>query len=161
MFGIDPSIVENDIKTYPDANLVRHNLRPANLRKVASIKAENEKLLHTNFIYHIRLTEWVSNLVPVDKKQVNTQVCTDFCDLNLSFPNGNFTTNFIDKIISECVGNEIFSFMDSFSGYNQIHIRLEDQQKTAFICFGGTLDYKKTLGEFRGKKWTSKQKLYH
>ena len=118
MFGIDPSIVEHDIKTYPDENLVRHNLRPANLRKVASIKAENEKLLDTNFIYHIRLTEWVSNLVPVDKKEVNNQVCTNFWDLNLSFPNVNFAANFIDNIIIECVGNEIFSFMDSFSRYN-------------------------------------------
>ena len=57
MFAIDPSIVEHDIKTYPDAKPVRHYLSPHNLIKVASIKAENEKLLHTNFIYHIRLTE--------------------------------------------------------------------------------------------------------
>ena len=37
----------------------------------------------------------------------------------------------------------MFSFMDGFSGYNQIQIKLEDQHKTAFICPCGTFAYKK------------------
>ena len=41
---------------------------------------------------------------------------------------------FIDQIIDECVGNEIFSFMDRFSSYNQITIRPKYQHKTTFIC---------------------------
>ena len=43
--GIDPSIVENEIQTYPNAKLVRKNLRPFNWRKAAAMKAEVEKLL--------------------------------------------------------------------------------------------------------------------
>ena len=56
----------------------------------------------------------------VDKKQGNLRVCMDFRDLNKAFPKDNFTTPFIDQIIYECVGSEIFSFMDDFSAYNQI-----------------------------------------
>jgi hypothetical protein len=33
--------------------------------------------------------------------------------------------------------------MDGFLGYNQIHIKLRDQHKTAFICPWGTFTYQK------------------
>ena len=38
---------------------------------------------------------------------------------------------------------KFFSFMDGFSGYNQIQIKLEDQHKKTFICPWGTFVYKK------------------
>ena len=50
---------------------------------------------------------------------------------------------FIDQIIDACAGSEFFSFMDGFSSYNQIQIKLEDQHKTNFICPWGTFAYKK------------------
>ena len=74
--------------------------------------------------------------VPVDKKQGTIRVCTDFTDLNKSCPKDNYPTPFIDQIIDTCVGSEMFSFMDGFSGYNQIQIKLEDQHKTAFFALG-------------------------
>ena len=66
--GIDPSIVEHEIRTYPDAKPVRQKLRPVNPRKVVAMKDEVEKLLKAGFINPIALTEWVSNPVPIDKK---------------------------------------------------------------------------------------------
>ena len=143
MLGIDPSIVEHKIQTYPDAKPVRQKLRTVNPRKAATVKAEVEKLLKVGFIYPISLTEWVSNLVPIDKKQGTICVCTDFRDLNKACPKDNYPTPFIDQIIEGCAGSEVFSFMDGFSGYNQIQIKLEDQHKTAFICPWGTFAYKK------------------
>jgi hypothetical protein len=68
MPGIDPRIIEHEITTYPDAKLVRQKLRLVNPRKVAAINVELEKLLQDGFIYPIQLTQWVSNLVPVNKK---------------------------------------------------------------------------------------------
>ena len=143
MPGIDPSIVQHEIKTYENAKPVGQRLRPVNPRKAAAIKAEVEKLLRAGFIYLVPLTDWVSNPVPVDKKQGTIRVCIDFRDLNKACPKDNYPTPFIDQIIDECAGNEIFSFMDGFSGYNQIYIRPEDQHKTAFICPCGTFAYRK------------------
>jgi len=90
--------------------------------------------LNASFIYHVLLTEWVSNPISVDKKKGNLRVCMDFRDLNKSCPKDNVSTPFIDQILDEFVGSDIFSFMDGFSRYNQIQIRPEDQHKTAFIC---------------------------
>lgn len=68
MLGIDPSIVQHEIKMYKNAKPIRQKLRLINRWKVAAIKAKVEKLLKVGFIYPVPLTEWVSNPVPVDKK---------------------------------------------------------------------------------------------
>lgn len=99
---IDPSISQHEIKTYENAKLIRQKLRSRNLRKVTTIKAKVEKFLKVGFIYPVPLTEWVSNPVPVDKKQGMSHVCIDFRDLNKACPKDNFPTPFIDHIIDEC-----------------------------------------------------------
>jgi hypothetical protein len=122
MPGIDPSIIVHEIKTYPDAKPVRQKLRPVHPKKIAAIKAEVEKLLKSGFIYPVPLTEWVSNLVLVAKKQGTIRVCIDYRDLNKACPKDNYPMPFIDQIIDNCARSVIFSFMDGFSGYNQIEI---------------------------------------
>jgi hypothetical protein len=79
----------------------------------------------------------------VNKKQGTIRVCIDFLDLNKSCPKDNFPTPFIDQILDECAGSAFFSFMDRFSGYNQIQIKLEDQHKMTFIFPSGTFAYQK------------------
>jgi hypothetical protein len=96
MLGIDPRIVEHEMTTYPDIKPVLQKLCPINPKKATTIKAEVEKLLKAGFIYLIQLTQWVSNLVPVNKKQGTIHVFTDFRDLNKACPKDNFPTPFID-----------------------------------------------------------------
>jgi hypothetical protein len=141
MPGIDPSIMVHEIKTYPRAKPVRQCLRPVHPHKAAAIKLEVEKLLKTGFIYPVALTEWVSNPVPIDKKGGSIHVCVDYRDISKSCPKDNFPTPFVDQIVDDCTGSEIFSLMDRFSDYNQINIALEDQHKMAFICPWGTFTY--------------------
>ena len=98
MPGIDPSIVEDEIRTYPGAKPVRQKLIPVNPRKAGEVKAEVEKLLKAGFIYPIALTEWVSNPVPIDNNQETICVCIDFRDLNKACPKDNYPTPFIEQI---------------------------------------------------------------
>eukprot|EP00253_Pinus_taeda_P008532 PITA_08532 len=70
-------------------------------------------------------------------------ICMDYRDLNCACPKDNYPTSFINQIIDECARSEIFSFMDSFSGYSQINITPIDQEKITFICPWGTFAYKK------------------
>jgi hypothetical protein len=90
MSGIDPDIVIHEIKTYPDAKPVRQRLHPVHPHKAATIKLEAEKLLKAGFIYPVALTDWVSNLVPIDKKQGTIRVCVDYRDINKACPKENF-----------------------------------------------------------------------
>jgi hypothetical protein len=89
------------------------------------------------------LTKWVSNIVPVVKKQGTTCFCVDYRNINKAYPKENYPMPFIDQIIDNCVDNVIFSFMDGFLGYKQIDILPDDQHKTTFICSWGTFSYRK------------------
>jgi hypothetical protein len=123
-----------EIKTYPDSKSVQQRLRPIPPRKAIAINIEVKKLLKDLFIYPVVLTDWVSNLVPVNKKQGMIYVCVDYRDINKSCPKDNYPTPFVDRIVENCAGSEIFSLMDGFSGYNQRNIFPTDQHNTAFIC---------------------------
>jgi hypothetical protein len=127
MPGIDPAIVVHEIKTYPDAKPVWQRLHPVHPCKATAIKLKVEKLLKVGFIYLVAPTDWVSNPVPIDEKGGTIRVCVDYRDINKACPKDNFPTPFIDQIVDDCAGSEIFSLMDGFSGYNKINIALEDQ----------------------------------
>eukprot|EP00253_Pinus_taeda_P020385 PITA_20385 len=120
MPGIDSSIVEHEIKMYPDVKPVRQWLQQVHPKKATAIKAEVEKLLHAGFIYSVPLTDWVSNIVLVMKKQGTIRVCVNYRDVNKACPKDNYPTPFIDQIIDECAGCEIFSFMDGFSSSGRL-----------------------------------------
>jgi hypothetical protein len=78
MSSIDPDIVVHEIKTYSGAKTVQQRLFPVHPRKAVAIKIEVEKLLKDGFIYHVALTDWVSNLIPVNKKQGMICVYVDY-----------------------------------------------------------------------------------
>jgi len=93
--GIDSSIVEHEIKMYLDVKPVRQQLRQVHPKKVVAIKEEVEKLLHAGFIFPVPLTDWVSNIVPVMKKQGTIRVCVNYRDVNKACPKYNYPTPFI------------------------------------------------------------------
>ena len=82
MPSIDTSIVEHTINMYHDLKLVRQRLHHVHPMKVTAIKVEVENFLRARFIYPILLTEWVSNIVPVMKKQGTIRVCVDYRNVN-------------------------------------------------------------------------------
>jgi hypothetical protein len=77
--------------TYPDVKPVEQKLHPINPRKEAMIKDEVEKLLKVGFIYPVQLTEWVSNLVLINKKQGHDSRLYGFPRFEQSFPKRQFS----------------------------------------------------------------------
>ncbi|XP_015943709.1 uncharacterized protein LOC107468850 [Arachis duranensis] len=59
-----------------------------------------------------------------------------------SMPQGLFSLPNIDALVDAAVGYRYLSFMDAYSGYNQIPMHQPDEDKTAFITPGGTYCYK-------------------
>ncbi len=62
----------------------------------------------------------------------------DYRDLNKASPKDNFPLPHNDTLVDNTAGFLLFSFMDGFSGYNQIKIHPEDMGKTTFITLWGT-----------------------
>ncbi|KAA3481368.1 RNA-directed DNA polymerase (Reverse transcriptase), Ribonuclease H [Gossypium australe] len=69
-------------------------------------------------------------------------MCVDYRDLNKVSSKDNFPLPYIDTLVDNTAGYSLFSFMDDFSGYNQIKMHPEDMEKTTFITIWGTFCYK-------------------
>ena len=69
-------------------------------------------------------------------------MCVDFRDLNKVCPKDDFSLPHIDVIIDSVASSAMYSFMDEFSGYNQIMMAVKDMIKTAFIIEWRTYCYK-------------------
>eukprot|EP00253_Pinus_taeda_P023379 PITA_23379 len=142
MKGIDPKTCIHHIYIEENSRPIiqpRRRMNP-NLREI--VKEELQKLLNVNFIYPISDSRWVSPLVIVPKKNGKWRLCIDYKELNKETLKDHFPLPFIDQVLDTLVGKRYFSFLDGFSGYNQIQVALEDQDKTTFTCPWGTFSYR-------------------
>jgi hypothetical protein len=96
------------------------------------VKKEIENMLEAGFIMPCRYTEWISSIVPIQKKDGRWQVCVDFRDLNRATPKDEYPMPVAEMLINAAADNKILSFMDGNASYNQIFMALEDIHKTAF-----------------------------
>ena len=79
--------------------------------------------------------------MPVPKKDGRVCMCIDYRDLNKASPKDDFPLPHIDILVDNTVGHKMLSFMDDFSGYNQIRMAEEDMEKTSFITPWGVFCY--------------------
>ena len=66
----------------------------------------------------------------------------DFTDLNKACPKDSYPLPRIDQLVDSTAGHRLLSFMDAFSGYNQIRMDEVDQEKTSFVTSQGLFCYK-------------------
>eukprot|EP00253_Pinus_taeda_P035930 PITA_35930 len=142
MKGIDPQLCTHHIYIEKDARPVHQPQRRLNPHLKEVVKAELQKLLDVNIIYPISDSKWVSPLVVVPKKNGKWRICVDYRELNKATHKDHFPLPFIDQVLDTLAGKKYFSFLDGFSGYNQIQIAPEDQDKTTFTCPWGTFAYR-------------------
>jgi hypothetical protein len=142
MPGIHPDTCTHHIYLQENARPVRQPQRRMNPAVKDIVKEELQKLLDVNFIYPISDSKWVSPLVVVPKKENKWRICVDYRELNKATLKDYFPLPFIDQVLDTLAGKKYFSFLDGFSGYNQIQIAPEDQEKTTFTCPWGTFAYK-------------------
>ncbi|KAL5582796.1 hypothetical protein UlMin_015238 [Ulmus minor] len=107
-----------------------------------AINTEVDKLLKADFIREANYPEWIANVVLVKKANENWRVCVDFTDLNKACPKDSFPLPRIDQLVDATAGHELLSFMDAYSGYNQIRMHQPDQEHTAFLTDQGLYCYK-------------------
>nr|GEZ28314.1 DNA-directed DNA polymerase [Tanacetum cinerariifolium] len=106
--------------------------RRVNLKIHDVIQKEVEKLLDAGLIYPISDSPWVSPIHCVPKKGGMTVIKNDENELVPT-----------RLMLERLAGNEYYCFLDGFSGYFQIPIDPNDQEKTMFTCPYGTFAYKR------------------
>jgi hypothetical protein len=144
--GIPSELGEHTIDLQEGAVPVRQRQYRLNPRYSLMVKEEIDWLLEAGFIYPVNNSEWVSPIVVVPKKvgadgKVKIRVCQDFRKLNSATKKDYFPLSFTDIILDHVAGHERYSFLDGFSGYNQVFIRMNDQLKTMFTTEWGTFAF--------------------
>ncbi|CAL9005244.1 unnamed protein product [Prunus brigantina] len=141
MPGLNPSLVSHTLNIELGTKPIvqpRRNFHPEIEKQ---IKVEIEKLLAAGFIKPIKHPTWLANIVPVKKKTGVIRICTDYRDLNRACPKDEFPLPNMDILIDSTSGQGLLSFMDGFSGYNQIKMSPKDAEKTAFRTPYGNFYY--------------------
>jgi hypothetical protein len=144
-----------------NAKPTREMQRRLNPPMMEVVKAEILKLLDAGVIYPITDSKWVAPIHVVPKKTGITLVknkndeliptcissgwrmCVDYRKLNLATRKDHFPLPFMDQMLERLAGKSFYCFLDGYSGYNQIVINPEDQEKTTFTCPFGTYAYRR------------------
>ena len=150
--GISPSICMHKILLEENAKTLIEYQRRLNPVMKEVVRKEVLKWMNAGFVYSISDSLWVSpvHVVPkkggftVERNEKNQliptrtvtgwRVCIVYRKLNITTRNYHFTLPFIDQMLDKLTGHPHFCFLDGYSGYNQIAIALEDQEKTTFTC---------------------------
>jgi hypothetical protein len=134
MPGVHRKLTEHCLNVDPKATPKRQHLRCFADDRRDAIKKELAKLLAAGFIREVFHPEWLANPVLVRKKNSNEwRMCVNYTDLNKHCPKDPFGLLWIDQVIDSMAGCDLLCFLDCYSGYHQIAIKEEDQEKTAFI----------------------------
>jgi transposase InsO family protein len=146
--GIPRELGEHRIDLMLGARPVRQRQYRLNPKYSLMVKEEIDRLLEADFIYPVLTSEWVSSLVIVPKKlgvdkKPKIRVCQDFRKLNEATLKDHYPIPFTDMVLDIVASREAYSFLDGYSGYNQIWIREEDQLKTAFTTEWGVFAFRR------------------
>ena len=129
MPGLDPGLVVHSLNVDPGMRPVVQPARVFHTEVEVQIVQEVKKLLAAGF-KPIQHSKWLFKIVPVKEKNGQIRCYVDFRNLNKACPKDEFPLPNIDLLVA--AGSAMFSFMDGYSGYNQIRMAAKDAEKTTF-----------------------------
>ena len=142
MSGIDPSVIVHRLNMNPASSPIRQKKRVFTQERDKVIVEEVKKLLEADFIREVHYPDWLVNIVMVKKAKRKWRMCVDFTDLNRACPKDSYPLPRIDTLVDLMARHELLSFMDAFSGFNQIKMNKYDQERTSFVMSQGLFCYK-------------------
>ena len=133
MSGIDEQVIEHSLNVNPTKKPIQQKRRVFAPEQNKAVMEGVEKFLATGFIWEVYYPKWLANVIVVKKSNKKWRMCVDFTNLNNAHPKDSFPLPRIDQLIDSTTSHELLTFIDAFSGYNQILMKKENQEKTAFV----------------------------
>ncbi|XP_062103323.1 uncharacterized protein LOC133814372 [Humulus lupulus] len=159
--GISPSTVMHRILMEEDSKPSIEAQRRLNPSMKDVVWKQILNWLDAGVVYPIFDSAWVSPVQVVPKKGgitvvkyennelIPTRIVTgwrifiDYRKLNKATRKDHFPVPFVDQMLDRLVGHNYYCFLDRYSGYHQIAIAPEDQEKTTFTCPYGTFAFQR------------------
>ena len=130
---MDPSFICHHLNINPSATPRKQPPRCSSKDHSNVVKDEMIKLKQARAIKVVFYPEWLANAMLVKKKSGRWQVCVNFTDLNKACPKDHFLMPQIDQLVDAIVRHPRMSFLETFQGYHQIPLALDDQERTVFV----------------------------
>jgi hypothetical protein len=128
--GLSRDLVEHRLLIKEGFRPYKQPARNYNPLLYDQIKEEVDWLLKARFIHPCRYTEWVGNIIPVEKNGTKKiRVYIYFRNLNRATPKDEYPMPVADALINSASGNKIVSFLDGNAGYNRIFMAEVDVSK--------------------------------
>jgi hypothetical protein len=143
MPGIPREVIEHRLEIDPTFKPIKQKERRYTPERREAIRLEVNKLLEAGFIRPVDYPIWLVNPVLVEKPDEYWRMCIDYTSLNKACPKDEYSLPRICQIVDFTTSCELLSFLDAYSGYHQISLAVDDEEKTTFITSFGIFCYTK------------------
>jgi hypothetical protein len=150
---IPRGVIDHKLGIDPAFKLIKQKERRYTPERHEVIRLEVNKLLEAGIIRPVDYPIWLANSVLIEKTDGSWRMCIDYTSLNKACPKDEYPLPRTCQIMDSTASCELLSFLDAYSGYHQISLAVDDEEKTAFITPFGIFCY--TNMAFGLKKWGS------
>jgi hypothetical protein len=138
-------VIEHKLDIDPAFKPIKQKERRYTPERCETIRLEVNRLLEAGFIRPIDYPRWLANPILVEKPDGSWRMCIDYTSLNKACPKDEYPLPHICQIVDSTASCELLSFLDAYSGYHQISLAIDDEDKTTFITPFGIFCYTKMV----------------
>jgi hypothetical protein len=143
MSGIPREVIEHKLGIDPAFKPIKQKESRYTPERCETIQVEVNKLLEARFIRSVHYPSWLANPVLVEKPDGSRCMCNDYTSLNKSCSKDEYPMPRICQIMDLTATYEPLSYLDAYSGYHQISLVTDDEEKASFITSFGIFYYTK------------------
>jgi hypothetical protein len=141
MPGIPREVIEHKFGINPTFKPIKQKERRYTPERYKTIRLEVNKLLEAGFIRPVNYPSLLAKPVLVEKPNKSWRMCINYTSLNKACPKDEYPLPHICQIVDSTALCELLSFLDAYSGYHQISLTIDGEEKTVFITLFGIFCY--------------------
>ena len=139
---IDPDFMSHCLLIFPNVRPVAQNRRKMSSDKELEVQKQVQALLDAGFIREVTYLTWLSYVVMVKKSNGKWRMCVNYTFLNKVCPKDSYPLPSINGLVDAASRFWFLSFLDVYSGYNQIPMHRLNEEKIVFITLTDSYCYK-------------------
>jgi hypothetical protein len=136
-------VIEHKLDSDPAFKPIKQKERRYTPERHETIRLEVNKLLEAGFIKPVDYSSCLANPILIEKSDKSWCMCIDYTSLNKACPKDKYPLPRICQIVDSTASCELLLFLDAYSGYHQISLAIDNEEKTTFITPFGIFCYTK------------------
>jgi hypothetical protein len=162
MSGIPRKMIEHRLGIDLSFKLIKQKEKRYTPKRHETIRQEVNKLLKAGFIRSVNYPSWLADLVLLEKSNGSWRMCIDHTSLNKACTKDEYPLPQICQIVDSTTLCELLSFLDTYSGYHQISLAIDDEEKRVFITHSESSAIQKWHSDStRERGYVSEGHTYH